>query len=144
MPATTSALVVAGIPAAAGGEQHLAHGGRGDSDAETLELADDPPVAPVGILTRESKDQRAQRPLERRPPGLLVRIRPASRDKLAMPTQHRLWLHREARPSRSRKRSTQRREERPVNWAWLRPTRLPTQDRQLVPQDQDLQLLRAT
>src|SRR5918994_4577347 len=60
-----------------------------------------------------------------------------------MPAQHCLWLHREARPRRPRKRSTQRREQRAVNWADLRPTPLPTQDPQLVSQDQDLQLLRA-
>jgi len=36
-------------------EQHLAHGGRGNRDPETLELADDPFVAPVRVLPRETE-----------------------------------------------------------------------------------------
>jgi pimeloyl-ACP methyl ester carboxylesterase len=83
-------------------QRDFAHRRRGDGDAETLELADDPAVSPVGILPRESQDQRSQRRLERRPPRLLVRIRPASGDQLAVPPQQRLGLHREARPRPSR------------------------------------------
>src|SRR5918996_83603 len=64
-----------------GADQQLAHGGRRDGDAETLELADDAAVTPVGVLARAVKEQGAQRPLERRPPAALVRICPASCDK---------------------------------------------------------------
>jgi hypothetical protein len=51
---------------------------------------------------------------------------------------------REAGSRPPRKRSTQRGDERAVNWAELQSTRLPTQDRQLVSQHQDLQLLGTT
>jgi hypothetical protein len=38
-------------------EQHLAHRGRGGDDAETLQFADDPLVAPVPVLVGETEDQ---------------------------------------------------------------------------------------
>jgi hypothetical protein len=74
MPARTCAH--APVRRQTGSTQHLAHRGRGDGDAETLELADDPAVSPVGILSREAKDQRAQRLFQRRPPRFLGRVRP--------------------------------------------------------------------
>ena len=40
-------------------EQHLAHGGRRNRDAEALELTNDPLVAPVRVLAGESHDQLA-------------------------------------------------------------------------------------
>jgi hypothetical protein len=120
------------------------HRGRGDSDAKALELADDPTGAPARILTSQSKDQAAQRKLKRRPPRRRVRIRPASGDELTMPTEQRLWLHGETRPRWPRKRAAQRCQQRAVSRGEVRTTRLPTQDRQLVSQNQDLQLLRAT
>src|SRR5215211_6482883 len=113
MPARKSSLAPA--PASDRLQADLAHRGWGDGDAETLELADDPAVPPMRILPRESQDQRAQRLLERRPPRLLVRIRPASGDQLAVPRQQRLRLHREVRPRSPRQRATQRGEKRAVN-----------------------------
>src|SRR5439155_738593 len=115
----------------------------GETVMRGLEFAGDPAVAPVGILPRESQDQTAQRMLERRPAGLLVRIRTASSDELAVPRQQRLWLHWEARPRGSRQRATQRGEQRAVNSAEAWTAALATQDRQLVSQEQNLELLRA-
>jgi hypothetical protein len=40
-------------------EQHFAHRGCRNRDAETFELADDPPVSPVRVLPGESQDQLA-------------------------------------------------------------------------------------
>ena len=77
-------------------------------------------------------------------PGALVRICPASCDKLAMPAQQRLRLHRKARPRPPRQRAAQRGQERAVSSGDLWTAGLPTQDRQLVSEDQDLQFLRAT
>src|SRR6266540_3251236 len=50
-------------------EQHLAHGNRRNRNTETLELADDPLVSPVRVLVGETKDQLAERALERRAPS---------------------------------------------------------------------------
>ena len=83
-------------------EQHLAHGRRRDRDAETLELADDPLVSPVRVLARETKDQLAERTLERRSPRRPVRVRPPAGDQLAVPAKQRLRLEREGCPSRPR------------------------------------------
>src|SRR5690348_15461741 len=78
-------------------KQHLAHRGRRHSDAQTLELADDPSVSPVWILSCEAHDQRAQRRLERRPAVSAVRIGSAARDQLTVPAQKRLRLDPEVR-----------------------------------------------
>jgi hypothetical protein len=80
-----------------------------------------PPAPPVGILTRESKDQRAQRLFKRQRPPLRVRIRPASREKLTMLTQHVSGFVEKLVPRPPRKGSTQRREQRAVSCADLRP-----------------------
>src|SRR5215218_2203970 len=64
-------------------EQHLAHRGCRNRDAETFELADDPLVSPVRVLTGESQDQLAERALQRRSPRRPVRVRPPTGDELA-------------------------------------------------------------
>src|SRR5439155_5776178 len=125
-------------------EQHLAHGGRRNRDPETLELADDPFVSPVRVLPRETKDQLAERALERRSPGPPVRVCPPARDQLAVPAKQRLRLEREGRPRRLGERAAQRREQRSICSCQLRPRGLSAEDRQLMAEDEDLQLLRAT
>src|SRR6266705_3866046 len=92
-------------------EQHLAHGGRRNRDPETLELADDPFVSPVRVLPRETKEQLAERALERRSPGPPVRACPPARDQLAVPAKQRLRLEREGRPGRPREGAAQRRQQ---------------------------------
>src|SRR6266496_4939785 len=74
-------------------EQHLAHGSRRNRDPETLKLADDPFVSPVRVLPSETKDELAERALERRSPGPPVRVCPATGDELAMPAKQRLGLN---------------------------------------------------
>src|SRR5918996_2100889 len=127
-----------------GADQHLAYRGRRDGDAETLELADDAAVPPVAVLARESKDQGAQRPLERRPPrgpcaDMSSVVRQAgdasSATSAASP---------ESRPRPPRQRAAQRGQERAVSSGDQWTAGLPTQDLQLVSEDQDLQFLRAT
>src|SRR6266511_2575283 len=86
-------------------EQHLAHGRRRHADTETLELADDPVVSPVRVLPRVTKDQLAERALERRSPGPPVRVCPPAGDQLAVPAKQRLRLERECRPGRLRERA---------------------------------------
>jgi hypothetical protein len=125
-------------------EQHLAHRGRRNRDAETLELADDPFVSPLRVLVGETKDQLAQRALERWSPGRPVRVCPAARDKLAVPAKQCLRLDRKDGPGWPGQRTAQRRQKNTISPRQLRSGGLPAQDRQLVPEHEDLQLLRAT
>src|SRR2546425_115133 len=125
-------------------EQHLAQGGHRNTNAETLELADDPLVSPVRVLVSETKDQLAERALERRSSGGPVRVCPPAGDELAVPAKQCLWLDREDCPGRPGQRTAQRRQQRAISSRQLRPRGLPAEDRQLVPEDEDLHLLRAT
>src|SRR6266545_3685083 len=125
-------------------EQHLAHGGRRNRYPETLELADDPFVSPVRVLPGETKDQPAERGLERRSPGPPVRVSPPAGDQLAVPAKQRIWLEREGRPTPSGERAAQRRQQRAIRSRRHRSRRLSAEDRQLMAEDEDLQLLRAT
>jgi hypothetical protein len=72
------------------------------------------------------------------------RGRPAASDELTVPAQQCVRLHPKARPGWPWQRPTQGRQKRPISLGQLRPRSLPTQDRQLVAQNKDLQLLRAT
>jgi len=47
-------------------------------------------------------------------------------------------------PRQSGQRAAQHRQKRTIRWCWPRPWRLPTEDRQLMAEDENLQLLRAT
>src|SRR6266545_2368532 len=125
-------------------EQHLAHRRRRDRNTQTLELADDPFVPPVRVLPSETKDQLTERALERRSPGPPLRVGPAARDQLAVPAKQRLRLEREGRPGGLGQRAARHRQERTICWCWPRPWGLPTEDRQLMAEDENLQLLRAT
>jgi hypothetical protein len=58
--------------------------------------------SPVRILPGETKDQSSHRRLERWPSRPDVRIRPATGNQLAVPTQQRLRPDREAGPGRAR------------------------------------------
>ena len=109
----------------------------------TLEFADDPLVSPVGVLAGETQDQLTARALERRSSCLPMRVRPAARDKLAVPAQHRVRFDCEVRPSRSRDCATERSEQRPISTGQPRPIRWTPKNRELVTQKQDLELLRA-
>jgi hypothetical protein len=73
-----------------------------------------------------------------------MRVRPAARDKLAVPAQRCVRFDCEVRPSRSRHRATERSEQRSIRTRQPRPSRLTPKNRKLVTQEQDLELLRAT
>jgi hypothetical protein len=60
-----------------------------------------------------------------------------------MPAQQRLRPHQERPPRATRQHPAECSQEKPVAWRELRPPHLPPQDRQLMPQHQDLKLLRA-
>src|SRR6266540_1078694 len=125
-------------------EQHLAHGSRRNRDPETLELADDPFVSPVRVLPSETKDQLAERALEPWSPRPPVRVCPPAGDQLAVPAKQCLRLEQEGRPGRPGKRAAQRRQQRAICSCQLRPRGLAAEDRQLMAEDEDLQLLGTT
>ena len=74
--------------------------------------------------------------------GPAMRVCPAARHQPLVPAQQRSRTDRESRPRPARHRATQRRQEQPIRLSQLLPPRLPAQDRELVPQHKDLQLLR--
>ena len=87
---------------------------------------------------------RSKRALEGRSPGPPVRVCPAAGDELAVPTEQCLRLDREDCPGRPGQRTAQRRQQRPISPRQPRRRGLPAEDRQLLPEHEDLQLLRAT
>jgi hypothetical protein len=74
--------------------------------------------------------------------GLTLR-RAAPPDQLAVPAKQRSRTHRQTPQGAPRQRSRERREDRPIPGPKRRSPRLPPNDRQLMPEHQDLQLLRA-
>src|SRR5439155_11726873 len=58
------------------------------------------PLALVWVLSGETQDQLTERALERRSSCFPMWVRPAARDKLAVPAQHRVRFDCEVRPSR--------------------------------------------
>jgi hypothetical protein len=100
-------------------------------------------VAPIRILATEPKDQLPPRRVERRPARLRVRVGPAAGDELPVPAQQRLRPDAEVRLDLPGQPAAQRRQQRAVSPLQRRPRCLPAQDRQLMPQNQDLQPLRA-
>src|SRR5262245_30997438 len=106
-------------------EQHLAHRRRRNANPEALELADDPFVSPVWVLTREPQDQLAQRAFERRPASGPMCVRPAARDQLTVPAQQRLRFDHEARPRGSWDDAAERSEQRTIGTSQRRSASLP-------------------
>ena len=127
----------------AGVGEHAAHQRRGNVDAELAELADDPGVPPARVLARQPHDQLPYLQRDRRPARPAVRIRPAASDQAPVPAQQRLWPNREPAPGAARRDPAERRQHEPVSRLESRPSDLPAQDRQLVPEHEDLELLRS-
>src|SRR5262249_23886198 len=114
----------------------------GDSDPERAQLPDDTEVAPAAVLAREPEDERADRRVERRTARPPLRGRPAVSDELAVPAHERLRRDEERRPRAARQDAAQRSKQQPVAPRQPRARDLTAQDRQLVPQHDDLEILR--
>jgi hypothetical protein len=61
---------------------------------------------------------------------------------MPVPAQQRLRPHRKRAPRAARRDSAERRQDQPVARLQARPTGLPAKDRQLLPEDEDLDLFR--
>jgi len=114
-----------------------------DGDPELAQLADDADVAPVAVFARELQDELAHGLLERRPARRSTRVGPATGDKPSMPAQQRLRRDQHRMPRATRQHAAEGRQQETVRRRELRPPRLASQDRQLVAQDENLQLLGA-
>jgi hypothetical protein len=64
-------------------------------------------------------------------------------DQSTVPAQQRLWPHQEDVPRAARQRAAQRGEQQPVMQLEPRLADLPAQDRQFVPEHENLELLLA-
>jgi hypothetical protein len=70
-----------------------------------------------------------------------MRIRPSASNEPPVPAQQRPWPYQEGVPAASRQRSAQRSKEEPIVWLEPRLANLPTEDRQFVAENENLQLL---
>jgi len=72
-----------------------------------------------------------------------MRRHPAAREQRPMPTTNRFRAHEQTAPPITRKRPGQMRQDtHPIGWTTTRPADLPTKHRELVTQDQQLDLVR--
>jgi hypothetical protein len=114
-----------------------------DLVAQARQLAVDPAVPPGGVLYRQPLHQglhsRRDRRTTRTPSS---GGGPSLRDQSTMPAQYRPGRHQQPDLPRRWQPKRERRDHDPVRPRQPRPTGLPTQHRQLVPQQQDLGILR--
>jgi hypothetical protein len=94
-------------------------------------------------VARRRIDSRSERSSCGRP-GPPTRVRPPAGDQLAVPAKQRLRLERGDCPRGPGQRAAQRCQQHAISPRQLRRRCLSTEDRQLVAEDEDLQLLRAT
>ena len=126
------------------GMQDLPHGGRRHGDAEFRQFAVDPAVSPQRILLRQADDQPGDTRDRRRAPWLAPLARVVlPRRQPAVPGQQRRRRHGEdLGPAPARYKPRQRGEPGPVGRLVPHPAGVPPQDRVLVPEHQQLSLLR--
>jgi hypothetical protein len=106
------------------------------------ELALDPHAAPPGVLPGELQDEVSGVRIEGRPPhAALPSVGPLPPNQLPVPPQQRLRTQHEGGPSRTGEHPARRGEHYLVEPAEARAARLPSQDLQLVTQDEDLDVL---
>ena len=98
----------------------------------------------VAVLPRQPQDQRTEPDTSagRGPAGPPMRIRPPAREHRPVPTTNRLRPHEHAAPPVTRKHPGQCGQEHPIGWAAAWPAHLPTEHRELVTQNEYLDLVR--
>src|SRR6266568_639498 len=118
--------------------------GRGaHPDPQLAKLATDPRVPPPRVLPCETSNQGPHLRIDWRPAGPAPRVGPLPSHEFAVPAHQGLRRDQERRPAVSRQgpgeRGQQRAVEVPEPWS----ADLPTEDAELVTQDQDLEVLRS-
>ena len=99
-------------------------------------------VAPAWILGRQAQDELPRLSRERRPAGTPMGIGPTAPNELAMPAKKRRRLDEERLSARSRQHLAERRQQGTIGRPQARPSDLTPQHLQLMPKDEDLNLLR--
>jgi hypothetical protein len=124
--------------------QNLPHGRRRNCHAELHEFTVDPSVSPQRILPRQADDKAGDARACRRASRLVPLARVVlPRRQPAVPGQQRRWRHGEDfGPAPARYKPRQRGEPGPVGWLVPRPADLPPQYRVLMPEHQQLSILR--
>ena len=125
--------------------QDVPERGRSDTVAQTDQLPVYPAMTPARIVPSKPDNQSPDRDRDRRsttraavnPP-----VGPPASDQLTMPTQHRRRTHDPSPPQTPRQQPTQRRDQQPILRLQPRTTDLPPQHHHLVPQHQQLDVLR--
>ena len=120
--------------------QPCTHGGRRHRNAKPLELADDTLISPPRVFSRQTQDQVSNLPPDPWP-ARTTRIGPTLRHQAPMPAQQRCRGDDEGSPTRPRQELARRRQEHAVDGRHRRTACLPSQNCELVPQHDDLQLL---
>src|SRR6266516_1229481 len=87
-------------------DQDRANRTRGERDAESAKLTNDPPVTPGWVLARKPKHQPLHVGIDSWPPWPPMRVRPAARHQPLVPAQQRARTDREDRPCVSRESAT--------------------------------------
>ena len=118
----------------------VAHRRCGDDDAKAFQFADDALIAPARVLTRQTEREQPD-VAPNRTAAAPTCVRPALRDQPAMPSKQRRRRDEEGVPKVAREQSAGRAQEEPVDGPDDGPRRSAPQDRELVPQHQDLELL---
>jgi hypothetical protein len=126
------------------GMQDLPHGRRRDCYAELCELAVDPAVSPQRVLLRQADDKAGDARGCRRASRLAPLLRAVlPRRQPAVPGQQRRWRHGEDfGPAPARYKPRQRGEPDPVGRLIPHPADVPTRYRVLMPEYQQLSILR--
>jgi hypothetical protein len=91
-----------------------ANGARRDPDAELVELARDPLVAPAGVLARHPEHEFARGGVDRRAPRPRTGVGPSPPDELSVPAQQRLRRDEQAVAARRRQQPGCAGKQRPV------------------------------
>ena len=124
--------------------QDFPHGGRRHGDAQLRQFAVDPAVSPQRVLLRQPNDEAGDARDCWRAAGLAPPARVVSpRGQLAVPGQQRRWRYGEdSGPAQAGYEPCQRGEPHPVGWLVTHPASVAAQHRVLVPEHQQLSILR--
>ena len=114
------------------------HARRGDPNSHRDQLSLDPPIAPGGVFSCQTKDQRDRVRWNRRSSTPSVRVGPFPSHQFSMPAQQGLRLDKNSSPASNRQKPAQTCEHCSIRWLQCRTRHLSAQDGDLVAEHDDL------